>query len=133
MWAVGNNLNRAYDYFQDFCKCLSIFNKATNLQKNRKIEIKEEQETYLAAAHLAGPALCWPAPASCFSLARQAQRRRRRARARHGVSCLPPARPRHLGELHIAALTPWTSHSPPASLPRSPEAMADTAAAVLPP
>ena len=64
MWAVGNNLNRAYDYFQDFCKCLSIFNKATNLQKNRKTEIKEGEETYLAAAHLAaqhyaGP--CQPA------------------------------------------------------------------------
>ena len=44
MWAVGNNLNRAYDYFQDFCKGLTIFNKATNLQKKRKKEYKRERE-----------------------------------------------------------------------------------------
>ena len=36
MFAVGNILNRAHNYFQDYWKRLSIFNKAQQLHK--KIE-----------------------------------------------------------------------------------------------
>ena len=44
MWAVGNNLKSAYDYFQDFCKCLTIFNKGQKLQKNRKTKTNQKRE-----------------------------------------------------------------------------------------
>ena len=47
MFAVGNNLNRAHNYFQDFWKRFSIFNKAQHVQKNRKqslIENNRERE-----------------------------------------------------------------------------------------
>ena len=44
MFAVGNILNRAQLYFQDFGKCFSIFNKAKQLQLNRKIETNQKRE-----------------------------------------------------------------------------------------
>ena len=45
MFAIGNNLNRAHNYFQDFWKRFSILIKAQQLQLNRKIEtiIKERE------------------------------------------------------------------------------------------
>ena len=57
MRAVRNNPNRAHNYFQDFSKCLSIFNKALKLQKNRKRKQnrKREKEKGLPGAHPAGP------------------------------------------------------------------------------
>ena len=47
MFAVGNNLNRAHNYFQDFWKRFSISFKAQQLQFNRKqkqIKKKKERE-----------------------------------------------------------------------------------------
>ena len=38
MFAIGNNLNRAHNYFQDFWKRFSILIKAQQLQLNRKTE-----------------------------------------------------------------------------------------------
>ena len=62
MFAVGNNLNRAHNYFQDFWKRFSILIKAQQLQLNRKIEtIQKKREgshlglTCAGPAHLARP------------------------------------------------------------------------------
>ena len=44
MFAVGNILNRAHNYFQDFWKRFSIFNKAQQLQLNRKRKQIRERE-----------------------------------------------------------------------------------------
>ena len=63
MYVVGNILNRAHNYFQDFWKRFSIFNKAQQLQLNRKqkqIKKRREREahlglTYAVPAHLARP------------------------------------------------------------------------------
>ena len=56
MFAVGNNLNRAHNYFQDFWKRFSILIKAKQLQLIRKTETNKKRErerkptwaTYLA-------------------------------------------------------------------------------------
>ena len=42
MFTVGYIPNSGIEQFHDFWICLSIFNKATNLQKNRKTEFKAE-------------------------------------------------------------------------------------------
>ena len=59
MFAVGNNLNRAHNYFQDFWKCFSIFNKAQQLQLNRKTETNQKREREGSPP---GPHPCWPSP-----------------------------------------------------------------------
>ena len=51
MFAVGYIPNSGIEQFHDFWICLSIFNKSTQLQKNRKQKLKEREGTYLAAAH----------------------------------------------------------------------------------
>ena len=56
MFAVGNNLNRAHNYFQDFLKRFSILIKAQQLQLNRKTETNKKRER----GKLPGPYLCWP-------------------------------------------------------------------------
>ena len=54
MVAVGNILNRAHNYFQDFWKCFSILIKAQQLQLIRKTETNKEREREnLPGAHLA--------------------------------------------------------------------------------
>ena len=59
MFVVGNILNRAHNYFQDFWKHFSILIKAQQLQLNRKTETnKRERER----GKLPGPYLCWPSP-----------------------------------------------------------------------
>ena len=58
MFAIGNNLNRAHNYFQDFWKRFSIFNKAQQLQLNRKqkqIYKKRGKEATWALPELASP------------------------------------------------------------------------------
>ena len=44
MFPIGNILNRAYIYFQDFWKCFSIFNKAKQLQLNREQKQNQKKE-----------------------------------------------------------------------------------------
>ena len=44
MFAVGNILNRAHNYFQDFWKRFSILFKAQQLQLIRKTETNKERE-----------------------------------------------------------------------------------------
>ena len=86
MWAVGNNLNRAYDYFQDFCKCLTIFIKALKLQKNRERVTNRKERERKARGHLPG----WPGPSGlCQSSPTSASRQRR-------DTAMPPCSPRHL-------------------------------------
>ena len=58
MFAVGNNLNRAHNYFQDFWKRFSILIKAQQLQLNRKTETDKKTER----GQIPGPYLCWPSP-----------------------------------------------------------------------
>ena len=91
MRAVRNNPNRAHNYFQDFSKCLSIFNKALKLQKNRKR--KQNRKERKRKAYLAPPSrpTCRPspatAPASCLAWpGRQAAARRRAQHACHAAA-----------------------------------------------
>ena len=56
MFPVGNNLNRGHIYFQDFWKRFSIFNKAKQLQLNRKQKQNQKKE----GSHLG---LTWLGPA----------------------------------------------------------------------
>ena len=70
MFAVGNILNRAHNYFQDFWKRFSIFNEAQQLQKkieNRNKSRKREREAHLGLT-CAGPAhLARPSRLACQS------------------------------------------------------------------
>ena len=59
MFAVGNILNRAQNYFQDFWKRFSILNKAQQLQLNRKNRNKSKKGREGSPP---GPYLCWPSP-----------------------------------------------------------------------
>ena len=59
MFAVGNNLNRAHNYFRDFWKCFSILIKAQQLQLNRKRKQIKKRERGRSPP---GPYLCWPSP-----------------------------------------------------------------------
>src|SRR3954464_14301817 len=109
MFAVGNNPSSAHNYFQDFWKCLSIFNKSTKLQK--KIEKETKWENLPDAVHQAH----LPAQPSCraselLGLARQAAR----------CSTASSGRATHLAAalLHLlAASPPWMAST---SSPRPP-------------
>src|SRR3954468_15792760 len=57
MFVVGNNPNRAHNYFQDFWKCFSILNKAQQIQLNRK----QKQIKKKRGRSPPRPYLCWPA------------------------------------------------------------------------
>ena len=59
MFAVGNNPNRAHNYFQDFWKRFSILIKAQQLQLNRKNRNKSKKRE---RGKPPGPHLCWPSP-----------------------------------------------------------------------
>ena len=71
MFAVGNILNRAHNYFQDFWKRFSIFNKAQQLQLNRKTETnqkkRERGKPTWALPVLAQPTWLGPADWPCQS------------------------------------------------------------------
>ena len=64
MFAIGNILNKAHNYFQDFWKRFSIFNKAQQLQLNRKRKQIRKRERGRSPP---GPYLCWPANLACAS------------------------------------------------------------------
>ena len=116
MRAVRNNPNRAHNYFQDFSKCLSIFNKSLKLQKNRKTKQEKRERERLTWRPPSRPT-CRPspatAPASCLAWpGRQAAARRRAQHACHAAArCL--AAP-------LVELSTWDD--PPLSLPN----LADT-------
>ena len=113
MFAVGNILNRAHNYFQDFWKRFSIFNKAQQLQLNRKTETnqkKREREAHLGLtcagpAHLARPSrLALPVVVLLPPGGRGARGRRPRPHAGH-LLLLP---------------TPWRRPGMPRRPPRPP-------------
>ena len=92
MFPVGNNLNRGHIYFQDFWKCFSIFNKAQQLQLNRKNRNKSKKEregsylglTCAGPAHLARPSrLALPVVVLLAPEGRGARGRRPRPHAGH--------------------------------------------------
>ena len=111
MFAVGNILNRAHNYFQDFWKHFSIFNKAQQLQLNRKRKQIRKRERGRSPP---GPYLCWPGPPGlCQSSPTSASRQRRVAGAcSRGHLLLPPPAAssspseRHGDAQHLPALIP---------------------------
>ena len=121
MWAVGNILNRAYDYFQDFSKCLSIFNKALKLQKIRKrTKQKRERELELTCrpglAQL-GPAHWLPPVIPLLSPGgREARGRRPQPHAGH-LLLLPTPRTSSTSATHSPSSPSHFPHSPRAPLP----------------
>ena len=144
MFAVGNILNRAHNYFQDFWKRFSIFNKAQQLQLNRKTETnqkkKREREAHLGLtcagpAHLARPSrLALPVVVLLAPEGRGARGRRPRPHAGHlllpptpwrrlRVPRRPPRLPLFLPTLPVASPPLWLS----------PHLPADIAAVILPP
>ena len=104
MFAVGNILNRAHNYFQDFWKRFSILFKAQQLQLIRKTETnqkKREREAHLGLtsagpAHLARPSrLALPVVVLLPPGGRGARGRRPRPHAGHLL--LPPTPGRRPG------------------------------------
>ena len=87
MFAVGNILNRAHNYFQDFWKRFSIFNKAQQLQLNRKqkqIKKRREREAHLGLT-CAGPAhLARPSRLACQSSSSSRQKDEERVAGARG-------------------------------------------------
>ena len=127
MFAVGNNLNRAHNYFQDFWKRFSIFNKAQQLQLNRKRKQIRKRERGRSPP---GPYLCWPAHLACASHhpPLPVGRGVSPARAPAATSCfhlLLPPRPHPSAtetpstSLHSSPLSPGLPHP----LPRWPSAI----------
>ena len=126
MFPVGNNLNRGHIYFQDFWKCFSIFNKAQQLQLNRKIESNKKKRERSPP----GPYLCWPSPpgsaqpTGCQSLSSSRQKDAERVAGARGhtpaTSCFC-RRPADVQECHATPTSP--SHPlalSPSSLSLSP-------------
>src|SRR4051794_29478646 len=75
MFAVGNNANRAHNYFQDFWKCFSILNKAQQLQLIRKQkQIKTEGEAHLGLTCAGQPTWLGPAYWRCQSSSSSCQK-----------------------------------------------------------
>ena len=104
MFHVVYILNSGHEQFGDFWSCLGIFRKSTNLQKNRKGKIKEEQRLTWRPP---GKPTCRPspaaAPASCLpSPGRQAGARRRHQRAPR--SCPSPC--------FLLSLSCWPGRTP---------------------
>ena len=88
MWAVAYISEGAHNYFQDFSKCLSIFNKALKLQKNRKRKQTGKREREKLTWHPPSRPTCRPSPAntpaSCLAWpGRQAAARQRAQHACH--------------------------------------------------
>ena len=124
MFAVGNILNRAHNYFQDFWKRFSILNKAQQLQLNKKTEtnFKKRRE-----GSPPGPYLCWPSPpglAQPTGLASHRPSPARRTRSAWPVPAAtrrpPPASADALEASRGATPTPTSPSHPPSLSPSSP-------------
>ena len=123
MFAVGNILNRAHNYFQDFWKRFSIFNKAQQLQLNRKTETNQKKEREGSPP---GPYLCWPSPpgsaqpTGCQSSSSSRQKDAERVAGARGHTPATSCFCRRPGDVQGCHATP-TSPSHPRSLsPRLP-------------
>ena len=123
MFAVGNNLNRAHNYFQDFWKRFSIFNKARQLKLNRKTETNKKKKREGSPP---GPYLCWPSPpgsaqpTGCQSSSSSRQKDAERVAGARGHTPATSCFCRRPGDVQGCHATP-TSPSHPRSLsPRLP-------------
>ena len=124
MFAVGNILNRAHNYFQDFWKHFSILFNAQQLQIIRKTETNKKRErereahpglTYAGPATWLGPAY-WLCQSSSSSRQKDAERVAGARGHTPATSCFR----RRLGDVQGCHATP-TSPSHPRSLsPRLP-------------
>ena len=132
MFVVGNILNRAHNYFQDFWKRFSILIKAQQLQLNRKNRNKSKKRERGSPP---GPYLCWPshlARPSRLACQSSSTSRQEEAERVAGIRDHTPATSyfrRHLETPRDATRPPRPplilSHSPPRlphSLPRWPSA-----------
>ena len=119
MFAVGNNLNRAHNYFQDFWKHFSILIKAQQLQLNRKTETNQKKRE----GSPPGPYLCWPSPpgsdqpTGLASRRPPLARRTRSARPAPAATRRPPPASADALETSRDAMRP---PRPPLILPHSP-------------
>ena len=132
MFAVGNILKRAHNYFQDFWKRFSIFNKAQQLQLNRKTETNQKKRRKKPTWAL--PVLAQPPgsaqPAGAASRRPPRARRTRSAWPAPAATRRPPPASadawRRLGVPRDPPRPPLVlAHSPPRlphSLPRCPSA-----------
>ena len=118
---VRNNPNRAHNYLQDFWKRFGIFNKAQKLQKKTENNLEERERTPTWATYLADPP---GRPSTVLAHASQLLCPRQAGTEVTPTSTSSPRRhllaaraPGHLGDLHVAAPTPWTPHSPPCLSP----------------
>mgnify|MGYP000891391923 CR=1 FL=1 len=142
MFAVGNNLNRAHNYFQDFWKRFSILFKAQQLQLIRKTETNKKREREREReAHpgltCAGPAT-WLGPAYwlCQSSSSSRQKDAERVAGARGHTPATSCFRRRLETPRGATRPPRPplilAHSPLVSLTLS-RTMADELVAVSPP
>ena len=109
MFVVGNNLNRAHNYFQDFWKRFSILIKAQQLQLNRKTETikkKREREATWALPMLAQPTWLGPAYWLCQSSSSSRQKDAERVAGARGHMPATSCFRRRLE-------TPWGATRPP--------------------
>ena len=123
MYTVGNILNRAHIYFQDFWKRFSIFNKAQQLQLNRKqkqIKKRERGKPTWALPVLASP----PGSAQPTGLASRRPPPARRTRSTWPATAATrrptPASADILETSRDATPTPTSPSHPPSLSPSSP-------------
>ena len=133
MFAVGNILNRAHNYFQDFWKRFSIFNKAQQLQLNRKSKTNQKKRE----GSTPGPYLCWPSHLArpsrlaCQSSSTSRQEDAERVAGARGHTPATSCFCRRPGDVQGCHATP-TSPSHPRSLsPRLPHPLPRWPSAIL--
>ena len=140
MFAVGNNLNRAHNYFQDFWKRFSILIKAQQLQLIRKTETNKKRErereahpglTYAGPATWLGPAY-WLCQSSSSSRQKDAERVAGARGHTSATSCFRRRMETHRGATRPPRSPLILTHSPLVSLTLS-RTMADAPVAVSPP
>ena len=123
MFPVGNNLNRGHIYFQDFWKRFSIFNKAQQLQLNRKTETnqkKREREAHLGLT-CAGPAhLARPNRLACQSSSSSRQKDEECVAGARGHTPATSCFCRRPGDVQGCHATPTPPSHPPSLSPSSP-------------
>ena len=122
MFAVGNILNRAHIYFQDFWKRFSILIKAQQLQLNRKTETNKKRER----GKLPRPYLCWPSPpgstqpTGCQSSSSSRQKDAERVAGARGHTPATSCFCRRPGDVQGCHATPTSPSHPPSLSPSSP-------------
>ena len=123
MFAVGNILNRAHIYFQDFWKRFSILIKAQQLQlieKQKQLEKKREREATWALPVLAQPTWLGPADWPCQSSSSSRQEDEERVAGARGHTPATSCFCRRPGDVQGCHATPTSPSHPPSLSPSSP-------------